>query len=567
MIRAAFDDRVKARVSSERIVPVLTSTNVDQRYLPGRGILWSLLVHSIVIYGLLFISVSADFMEPPRPRVRVTMIDLKDPNYRLYLPVLMGADPPAATQANAGPRVSDIKPGASNPTKGLSYPGPQPIVSDFPNPTNRIQTILQPALEDPPVLPPPLTLPNIVQLPEVVPASALPTPKLVDAFKLPDLQPPTPPIQEAKLKAIELPAEVAPPPIGLKKVVLPVSGPQDIPDIAPPKSAASKTGAVSVPQTPSARNQPDIADAATTKPVEPLLTLSPMPAPAADTAKIPAGEARGRFTISPDPNLTEADKEPGTKTDPALSTPGTRAGTGNGSASAGNSETAAGSGPKKDKDSGNSGAGANSIREGTESRSAASPVNGKSKSGFPGITILNSGAGANAISAKGAEPLQTSYGVMIVSTESSGGGLPQFGVFSNEQVFTVFVDMRRTISDLAPSWTFEYAVLKGIGSQSNVAVLPKGNQQGLVLPFPLVKEQPTFPPELALKYIRRRIIVYAVINMEGKMEQMVVKESPDPLLNQPLLSALTKWSFRPAQVNGENVAVKALVGIPVFLPQ
>src|SRR5262249_30604299 len=128
------------------------------RYLPGRAILGSILVHSAVICGLLTISVSADFKEFNRPSLRVTMVNLKDPNYRLYLPVLMGADPPPASEPDRGSLSVETKPNgpSDDRTSRLSYPGPQPIVSDFPNPTNHIQTILQPALTQPPVLPPPL---------------------------------------------------------------------------------------------------------------------------------------------------------------------------------------------------------------------------------------------------------------------------------------------------------------------------------------------------------------------------------------------------------------------------
>ena len=125
--------------------------------------------------------------------------------------------------------------------------------------------------------------------------------------------------------------------------------------------------------------------------------------------------------------------------------------------------------------------------------------------------------------------------------------------------------MRRSVTDTAPSWTFEYAIIKGAAlAQSNIVTLPKRNQQGVVLPFPIAKEQPAWPPELARKFARGRMIVYAVINAEGRMEQVVVKESPDPQLNEAVLRALSKWSFKPGQMEGETVAVKALIGIPIY---
>jgi hypothetical protein len=163
--------------------------------------------------------------------------------------------------------------------------------------------------------------------------------------------------------------------------------------------------------------------------------------------------------------------------------------------------------------------------------------------------------------------LQTSYGLNIVSTEGSGGGLPYFGVFSHEQIYTVYLDMRRTETDSAPSWTLEFAVLRGTAAQADAAVNPSRSQEGLVLPFPAVKEQPALPAELVRRYLGRMVIVYAIINIEGKMEQMSVKDSPDALLNEPVLSALSKWVFRPAQLNGETVPAKVLLGIPLWLPE
>ena len=79
MIRAAFDDGAKEPFSTQTpLPPPFMSTSVHGRYLPGRAILGSILVHSAVIYY--WFSVSVDFTEPKRPPLRVTMVNLKDPN-------------------------------------------------------------------------------------------------------------------------------------------------------------------------------------------------------------------------------------------------------------------------------------------------------------------------------------------------------------------------------------------------------------------------------------------------------------------------------------------------------
>jgi hypothetical protein len=164
-----------------------------------------------------------------------------------------------------------------------------------------------------------------------------------------------------------------------------------------------------------------------------------------------------------------------------------------------------------------------------------------------------------------ARPLQTAYGVTIISTENSGGGLPSLGIFSNEHIYTVYLDMRKSETDTAPSWTLEFAVSQSADTHGSEN--PGRVQQGLVLPFPVLKEHPALPAEVVRKYLRRMMIVYAVINVEGKMEQIAVKESPDPLLNEPLLGALSKWSFRPARVHGVPAPARVLLGIPLWLPQ
>jgi TonB family protein len=71
------------------------------------------------------------------------------------------------------------------------------------------------------------------------------------------------------------------------------------------------------------------------------------------------------------------------------------------------------------------------------------------------------------------------------------------------------------------------------------------------------------PADLVRKYSGRLVIAYAVVTADGKMEQLSIKQSPDPALNDVVLSALQKWTFRPARRNGEVIPTKILLGIPV----
>jgi len=64
---------------------------------------------------------------------------------------------------------------------------------------------------------------------------------------------------------------------------------------------------------------------------------------------------------------------------------------------------------------------------------------------------------------------QSSYGMTVVSTASSGGGLEDFGVFDNERVFTVYIPMKRTPDAEDPTWTLRCGGLLPSVSSSTVS--------------------------------------------------------------------------------------------------
>ncbi len=146
----------------------------------------------------------------------------------------------------------------------------------------------------------------------------------------------------------------------------------------------------------------------------------------------------------------------------------------------------------------------------------------------------------------------------ITSTASSGGGLSDFGVFENEKVYTVYLDMRANDEDPAPSWTLQYALLQPPAGDAATSGRIRGTPTP---PYAMLKQIPELSAALASKCAHQLIVASAIMNVAGKLEQVSVKRTPDSQLIAPLVEALNNWTFQPAQLDGKPVALKILLGI------
>jgi hypothetical protein len=636
---------------------IFESSNLGKAYFPIRTLPYSIIYHIAVFCTVFYLQVTHFAAENTRLLQKTVETGRNEPEIVMFLPILGSGFPfdgaPAAKPEEplkAPPKEVPKEPAqataaaSSSSKKGLVYPGPQPILSNPPDPTNRIQTLLQPAIEDPVILAPPLSLPNMVQ---VADNTSVAKPDLIDdigpieapPIKQPEAAEPEPlpnpleelrarepiqsrllDIQPAKADEVKLeipPVKVAPPSESdAPKLVMPpmvVSNleppPDPVPEEAHPtrdlrpditeesvgKALAATASPVSEDPLKTAYS-PKIVnrrEEATLPPSSPLggygsdqkdlLALTPIPAPIKLPIQVPSGEARGSFAISPKPNLDTSETESGTLADILATESGsgdqtTAAAGGPISESAVRNITFGGSGKSTEsKDSAYVG-----IASGSTGGASAGSARGKGtgtgegasgrKGPFSGITIVggsyDAGAAANPDPViQAPKPLRTSYGVTVISTENSGGGLPYVGVFSNEQIYTVYLDVRETESDSTPSWILEFALFPDSSDAVDISGDPAESKEGLILPFPITKKFPALPADLVRQHLNEVIIVYAVINDRGKLGKMSVKQSPDRMLNQPLLSALSEWSFRPAQLYGKPVAIKALLGIPLWIPQ
>lgn len=577
----------------------VTYTNVDQRSFPGRGLLYSFLVHEIVVFSLLlapqYFRALDQNLHVPIPEA----VDQEIAEHVVYLPRLGGgAEGKSGRGASSAGhrRGSHVKPARKSP--GFSYPGPQTIISNPPMPTNYFQTILQPALKNPPVLTKLIPMPNIVRTKRPSPLPIIAERAEPSSPALPALQAPIHATPAKNTVALAAP-EVAVPAIApVSLPTLPVSAPGPNPlnssdFMAPMRALAPHQTQRNVPLPNLAPTPAQGAD------LQDLLALSPAPAPPQNAPQVPAAVARGSFSISPGAGLqpvqdsagssnqgsrtastdigVQGDASPGlnamggsngssAQTElPGSGMGGAGIGTGTGKAVGGGmGENGQGSGQSSVAGAGR-GSG-NGERIGSGNGGGAAPGTGA----FPGITIEGgqlTGPVTNRVVQGAAGPTaQHSYGMTIVSTASSGGGLADFGVFSQEQVYTVYLDMRSTIGDQAPSWILQCALDKDMNDAPASTGEMTLTSQDLVPPFPLKKEHLLLPAALLRKYQSRLVVIYGVLDKKGKLLQLKVKQSPDPELNQPLLQALNKWVFRPAKLGGSAVAVKVLLGIPLWMP-
>jgi hypothetical protein len=146
-----------------------------------------------------------------------------------------------------------------------------------------------------------------------------------------------------------------------------------------------------------------------------------------------------------------------------------------------------------------------------------------------------------------------SYALTIVASGASGGGLKDYGVFHNEPVYTIYVDLAGTGGS---TWTLQYALIRDPGSTASA-------QNVVSPPYVLERHTPQYPEELARRFQGRMIIMQGVIDTEGKVRNLRLIQSPHPQLTQPLQDALTLCTFGPASVVGKAAQVKILLGAVV----
>lgn len=549
--------------------------SVSTGIFPARGLLYSVVGHGIAILALVLLWPKhvPPIYDPPR-HLELTMI----PKDALYLPALGGGDSGSPQRGAAAKSETTPSLSVADLSKlGVSFPGTQAIVSNPPHPTNKVQTILQPELSNPPELTKFVRLPNVVRLAENSPA-----PQLTSAADAPKADPSIEaPVPHSAPSAPTIPPlrALAPVVIETPKLSLPMAAPMN-------SSAMQVTAVPPVAPVPPQPAQARVLPGSSGREHRTLIALSVVPGPPDPSPKVPSAEAHGQFAVVALPNLAVSQLGIGSAAEAANPSAGAGAhanpsahdATGAGTMAMGSDArpTAAGAGAvagpgpgAADSGEGRNVAGAASggmaIRgaaygsgPGVGSASGAGKGAGPAPGAFAGMTIQGgewpNGTPAEIAPQPPAKPSQAgSYGLTVVSSGNSGSGLGDFGVFFNEPVFTVYVNMTTPSDSTAPSWTLVYAALHR----------DEAGGAKIAAPFPTKRETPRWTADLAEHYRNQLVVIYLVITESGKVQRAKSMESPSAQLVAPLLAALDSWEFRPATLNGKPIAVRALLGVPV----
>jgi periplasmic protein TonB len=78
-------------------------------------------------------------------------------------------------------------------------------------------------------------------------------------------------------------------------------------------------------------------------------------------------------------------------------------------------------------------------------------------------------------------------------------------------------------------------------------------------PVPVRTVPPEYPFELRRSGQSGVVTVRCTINERGEVVETVVVKSSDPAFEKPAVSALQRWKFKPATLDGKPVTTKALI--------
>jgi protein TonB len=90
------------------------------------------------------------------------------------------------------------------------------------------------------------------------------------------------------------------------------------------------------------------------------------------------------------------------------------------------------------------------------------------------------------------------------------------------------------------------------GGTGDEPILPTGD---MVLPVIQKKVEPNYPDIARRARIEGKVILQAVVNKEGDVNEVNVLSSTNPMFNDAAIEAVKQWKYKPALQNGKPVSV------------
>ncbi|HXS11820.1 MAG TPA: hypothetical protein VN734_03905 [Acidobacteriaceae bacterium] len=574
--------------------PILsTPTLANATGFPARSLPTSTCVHTVVIVTVLLLGLAPVTLDgPAHLRQRFEPVDLQQQakDEARLLPEMESSSASSSSPASASLRSA---PGRNGPSSASSMPlihqRRQHIISNTPDATNPVQTILQPDLQNPPRLARTIPIPSMVRIAAAQHAPSLTAPTLSAVVKpaapptpAPVPQPTLPKIHAANVDTATLTSatELADSP---KLAAYATAGRAYQPPKPPaPPPAATRPSAPTVAAN-SAPSSPSNATPAGGTDSRNLLVVNAIDVQSTLSERdIPAAEIHGRFEVTASPSLPEAPTTGGSSSSAGVNGSGV-ATSGNGAGKGAKTAKAsggAGTGGTRGNGSGGgtaniAGAGAGhgaGLGTGTGSGSGHSPnpgmgngagngsAGGNGSAPFSGMTIVGGTTGNGGLRSDPAPATinpndpRGSYGLTILSHGGSGGAVRDYGVFTGGPVYTVYLDLSK-LGVHAARWSFQYSASRDDRiAHPGVPLTP---------PLPQDERLPQLPPALVGANVGRLVVIQANLKADGKLEAFHVLESPDQRLNEGIVTSLTHWYFDPAAMGTDKIAVKVLFGIPI----
>jgi hypothetical protein len=575
--------------------PILSTPKLaDATGLSARSLPSSTCVHVVVIIAVLLLGLAPITVEgPSHLRQRLQSVELQPQNEddAPVLPEMQSSSASASSPASASLRSGPGRNAASSASSmPLIHQRRQHIISNTPDATNPVQTILQPDIPNPPRLAKTLPVPSMVRMAPMrqhVPTLTAPTLSAIvkpaaPPTPAPAPQPALPKVQPANVDTVALTSAtelVDSPKIAAYKSAGRTYQPPKPP---PPPPAATRPSAPAVAAN-SAPNPPSNATPAGGTDSRNLLVVNALEVQSTLSERdIPAAEIHGRFEVTASPSLPEAPTTGGSSSSAGVSGSGV-ANSGNGAgkgAATSKSASGAGTGGTHGNGAGTgtaniagSGAGhgtglGNGTGNGTGHASSPgmgngtgnAPAGGNGSAPFSGMTIVGGTSGdgmrsppADIATVNPNDP-RASYGMTILSHGSSGGAVRDYGVFTGGPVYTVYLDVSK-LGVHGARWSFQY----GASRDDRIA------HPGVPLTPPLPQDErlPQLPSALVAANVGRVVVIQANLKADGKLDGFHVLESPDQRLNEGIIASLTHWYFDPAAMGSDKIAVKVLFGIPI----